>query len=98
MIITKRRRQERIPLAKALRNTNDTIPTTINQDRKAGRGDTTKHLIPPFRTKTKTPQEIEEKLPVDMVVGFFQVQLTNNSKNSRFQPIVQTLISFKNWV
>lgn len=49
--------------------TEETIQSTINQDRTTGRGDTSGKPFPPFNTKTKAPQKIREKLSVDMVIG-----------------------------
>jgi len=49
-------------LAEALRATKETIHTTTNQTREAGRGDTSGHPFPTFSVKAKMPQEIEEEL------------------------------------
>lgn len=58
-------------MAESLGATKKTMRTTIDHDREPGRGDTSRHPFPPFRAKAKTPQEIEEKFPVDVVIGFF---------------------------
>lgn len=81
-------RRKRVSLAKARRTTKETMQTTINQDREARRGDTSRYPFPPFSTKTKASQKIGKELRVDMVVSFFQLQLANNARNSRLQPTI----------
>jgi len=81
---------------KASRTNKEVMLTTINQVREASHGVTSMHPFPPFRTKAKTSHEIGEELPIDIVVGFLQVQLANNAKNTLFRPTIQTLISYKN--
>jgi hypothetical protein len=70
-----------------LRTIEETVWTTINQDREASHGDTSKYPLPPFSTKPKTPQEIGE-LPINMIISCFHVQLANNAKNSQLQQTV----------
>jgi hypothetical protein len=70
------------------RTIKETTQTTSNQDREAGRGDTSRYPFPPFSTKTKASQKIGKELRVDMVVSFFQLQLANNARNSRLQPTI----------
>jgi hypothetical protein len=65
-----------------LRTTKEATWAYINQNREAGHGNTSRHPFPPFRTKAKTSHEIGEELSIDMVVGFFQVQLAGNAKNT----------------
>lgn len=64
--------QERVPLAKSLRITEDTMQATIDQDGKAGHRNTSKY---PLSTKLKTPQKVGKELPIDMVLSLFQVYL-----------------------
>lgn len=58
------------------------MQTTINLDREIGRRDTRRHPIPPFRIKAKTAHEIVKGPLVDIVVGFFQVLLANNTSDT----------------
>jgi hypothetical protein len=84
------------PISKGPRTIKEVMRITINQNRDASHRDTNKHPFPPFRTKAKMPHEIEEELPIDMVIGFLQVQLANNARNTQFQPASKTLIGYKN--
>jgi hypothetical protein len=63
----KEKGRERVPLAKALSTFEEAMQATVDQDRKAGRGNTSKNPLPPFRTKPTTPQYIREDILVDMV-------------------------------
>lgn len=81
-------------MAKTPRATKETTRTTINQNREASHGVTSRNPFPPLNAKIETPQQIRENLPVDMVVGVFQVQLADNTWKSQFQPAIQTLISY----
>lgn len=58
-------------MAKALGTTKAAMQTTVNQDREASRGDTSKHPTSPFRTKAKRAHEMGEELLIYMVVSFF---------------------------
>jgi hypothetical protein len=48
--------RERVFLAGALGATKETLQATINQNREAGREDTSRHPFPQFSTKAKTFQ------------------------------------------
>jgi hypothetical protein len=51
----------------------------VNQDEKAGRGNTSRYPFPPSSTKPTTPHEIGEELPIEMVISLLQVQLAQNA-------------------
>jgi hypothetical protein len=82
MTIMKRREAREGPLTKALRTNKEAMRTTINQNREVGCGETSKHPFPSLGTKAKMPHEIGEELSMDMVIGFFQVQLADNARNA----------------
>jgi len=56
---------------KAPRTPKKTVRATINQDGKASRGNASKNPLSPFSTKTTSPQNIIEEVPIDVIISLF---------------------------
>jgi hypothetical protein len=79
-------------LAKAPRTLEEIIRATINQNGKVSRGNARKNPLSPFSTKTASPQNIKEKIPVDVIISLFQIQFAQNTRNPRFKPAIEPLV------
>jgi hypothetical protein len=73
--MTKRKRRgERVPLAKSLRATEEAMRAAVNQNREASHGNTCRNPLPPFRAKPIAPQNIVKEVPINMVKILFQIK------------------------
>jgi hypothetical protein len=60
-------------LTKASRTPKKTVQATINQDGKESHGNASRNPLSPFSTKTISPQNIIEEVPIDVIISLFQI-------------------------
>jgi len=67
----KEKMRERVSLAKPPGATKEAMQVAIDQDLEASRGNTCRNPLPPFRAKSRTPQNI---IPINMIKSLFQIK------------------------
>jgi hypothetical protein len=81
------------PLSQTTGAIEETGRGIIHQNRKAHLTNSMCYPITPFLPKSTSPQQVQNKLPIDMIIGLLNIKFAKYTKSTRSDHVIQAFIS-----